>query len=301
VAARREQANEEQSRLMEAPLSTGRVANFKNSVLRGWVEGGDLRRLIQRYGAYEVNDDPTEGLPALSVHQFDPKDLYVEPSRFADSTWGADYGRALARGEDDAVLGRIASSVDSLAPEEVSPDAILGYLDRALAKSAAIHEPVILIAGSLSANWALAASDRFKYARHVPTDPVLGQPQLRPSGSFDHVPVYQFHTDRERLMLVADLRQLGTWRQYRPRPRSELSEYIDHVILFELETYSEESARQLLTNQPDAFRVDPANGRERSYDDQLAQIRTHVRVLVLEQFRYDVLRPEAGLVVRFTE
>jgi hypothetical protein len=301
LAARREQADIERRRLIEAPLSPERVENLKRSMLRGWVEGGYLRSLMQQHGAFVLDDEAPAGLQFLSVHKFDPKDLYVEPSRFSDRTWGVEYGRALGRGEDEGGISQMASAVESLAPGVVDPAAIVGYLEEALQASGDIRDPIILIAGSLSASWALAESSRFEYSRHVPDAFGAGDPLLSPSGFFDGVPVFQFHTESERVLLVADLRRLGTWHQYRPAPRSEITEYIDDVLLFELEAYSEDSARRLLENQPDVFRLDAAAGRERSYEERISLLLTHVRVLVLEQFRYDVLRPEAGRVVRFTE
>ncbi len=301
LAARREEADTERSRLIESPLSPERVQNLKRSVLRGWIEGGYLRSLMQQHGAYALDDEAPAGLQSLSVHNFDPKDLYVEPSRFSDRTWGVDYGRALGRGEDEGGISQMASSVASLAAGVVDPTAIVGYVEEALQANGDIRDPTILIAGSLRASWALAESNRFEYSRHVPDAASSGEPPLSPSGFFDGVPVFQFHTESERVLLVADLRHLGTWHQYRPAPRSELTEYIDDVLLFELEAYSEDSARRLLENQPEVFRVDAATGRERSYEERVSLLLTHVRVLVLEQFRYDVLRPEAGRVVRFTE
>jgi hypothetical protein len=68
-----------------------------------------------------------------------------------------------------------------------------------------------------------------------------------PSGYFDEIAVYEIHSNEMALALVADLRQLGTWQQYRPT-ETPLSEYLEDVLLFELETYDEAKARELLAS-----------------------------------------------------
>ncbi len=115
--------------------------------------------------------------------------------------------------------------------------------------------------------------------------------------------MYEIHSNETALALVADLRQLGTWQQYRPN-ETPLSEYLEDVILLEVETYDEAKARELLRKQPETFRFDPlATGgqRERSLEERITQVLQSVRVLGLEQLRFEVTNPDAGRVIRFTE
>jgi hypothetical protein len=302
LALGEEQANEEQKQLIDASLSSERIEEMKRNVLRGRREGGYLRDLVQHRGKYEFAGEPPSGLGSLSIHRWEPKDLYVERSRFSTSTWGLDYGRSLAKGEDELVVDQIASVVPALSPDPVDPKAVVGYLDQALSARTEIPKPVILFVGSLGAGWALAESGRFEYSRHVPFgEERKGEPN--PSGYFDNVPVYQIHSNAKPLAVVADLARLGTWQQYRPKG-SDLSEYLEDVILFELETYTEAKARDLLDEQPDTFRFDvepSGDRRERSVEERISQVLQHVRLLILEQLQFEITNVNAGRVIRLTE
>jgi hypothetical protein len=297
LALAQEQSREERKRVIEAPLSDRRVEDLKLNIVRGWHEASYMRDLVTDKGRYEFNRDPPTGLGELSIHRLDRKDLYVDESRFETSTWGLDYGRALSRGEDDLVLDQIVSEVPTLMAEPVEPEAVAHHLQQGLSAIAAVGEPVVLLVGSLRAGWALGGSDRFEHARLVDDEERSGP---RVTGYFDGTPVYQIHSDKS-FAIAADLRELGIWRQYLPTKRTPASESLDEVILFEMETYTEESARELLRNQPDTFRYIEGTTEQRSDDERLSLVLQSVRVLILEQLRFEVTNPDAARLTRFTE
>jgi hypothetical protein len=301
LALAREQASHEERRVIEASLSPERVEELKRNVLKGWHESSYLRKLVQHRGSYELAGEPPPGLGSLSVHLWERKDIFVGGSRFSTHSWGSEWGRSLAQGEDELVVRQIASVVPSLSPDAVDPATVARYLDQAL-DAIGIDEPFVLLVGSLRASWALADSGRFRYShRGSFGEEHEGEPN--PSGYFDDIPVYEIHSNETALALVADLRELGRWQQYRPR-ETPLSEHLEDVILFELETYDEAKAQELLSEQPDTFRyeaLDTGRQRERSMEERITQVLQNVRVLVLEQLRFDVTNPDAGRVIRFTE
>jgi hypothetical protein len=300
LALAEEQAEGERVRVIEAPLFLERVDALKSNVMKGWHEGGFLRRVVARLGNYEVEGSPPGDLGVLSIHLWERKDIFVEESRFSTHGWGTEWGQSLARGEDELVVGQIASAVPSLSNEPVDPTSAVSFLDRALRAEASMDSPVIMLVGSLAASWALAESNRFQYARHISND----EDRPRPTATFDDVPIYQIHTDKEPLAIVADLKKLGVWRQYKPRTRGH-GELLDGVMYFELESFNETEAEAFLAErQPDAFRYDDGesvSGRERTTEERIALLRQRVRILILEQLEFHVTNPESGRVIRFTE
>lgn len=301
VALAAEQEAREQAEVIEASVSSERVEELKRNVLKSWHESSYLRRLVQHRGKYELAGEPPPGVGSLSVHLWERKDIFVEGSRFSTHSWGTEWGRGLAQGEDELVVRQISSAVPSLSADAVDPAIATRCLDQAI-HAIGVDDPFVLLVGSLRASRALAESGRFKYShRGSFGEDREGEPN--PSGYLDDIPVYEIHSNEMSLALVADLRQLGTWQQYRPN-ETPLSEYLEGVILFELETYDAAKARELLCEQPETFRFDPlATGgqRERSLEERITQVLQSVRVLVLEQLRFDVTNPDAGRVIRFTE
>jgi len=301
LALAEEQARDEQRRVIEGSLSSERVEELKRNVLSGWRESGYVRDLVQHRGNYELAGEAPPGLNSLSVHLWERKDIFVEGSRFSTHTWGSEWGRSLAQGEDELVVRQIASAVPSLSSDAVDPKIVASYLDQALA-IAKVDEPVILLVGSLRASWALAESGRFKYStRSSFGRERKGEPS--PSGHFDDIPVYEIHSNTSASALVVDLHRLGTWQQYHPKG-SDISEYLEDVVLFELETYTEAKAQELLEKQPDTFRYDAlASGgrRERSMQERITRVLQSVRVLILEQLQFEVTDSNAGRVIKLTD
>ena len=295
IALAEEQSEQERIRVAEAPLSTTRIEALKQDLVQGLREAGYLRSVVSLRGNYEVVADAPPELGVLSIHLLERKDMFIDDTRLFTGGWGKDLGRSLARGEDERVITQIASAAPALATNVVDPKTALSHLERAL--EAVSHDPVIVLVGSLAAGWALAESDRFEYSTHLLGD----QDSPRPFASLGGVPVYQLHTDKEPLAIVADLKQLGVWRQYVPEG-SPGGELLEKFIRFELEVFSEHQARAFLVErQPDLFLRDDSTGEQRTLDERVAVLRERVRILVLEQLEFEVTNPSAARVVRFSE
>jgi hypothetical protein len=289
------QERDERLAIMQAPVSAVRVDEVKRNILGSWREGGHLRRIVQLHGEYTQGLGPPPSLEFLSVHQLDRKEIYVDEGRFSAHDWGSEYGRALARVEDEVVIEKVFASVPMLSSGPVDPSEIVPKLDQVLtAPEFNPENQTIVIAGSLASSWALADTGRFRYDTTPP-----GGDELSPTGFFEKIPVYQLHTAKQSCVLIADLRRLGVWRQYKPEPRSG-AEYLDHALLFELEVFDEASARKRLEEQPLLFLRDD-RGEERSFAERVELLRESVRVLVLEQIDFEVLDPQGGRAVLVTD
>lgn len=296
LALAEEQAEHERIRVADAPLSVARVQALKQELVQGLHEAGYLRRLVSLRGNYELVTDPPPDLDVLSIHLLERKDMFIDDTRIFAGFWAKDLGRSLARGEDERLIAQIASAVPSLSSEPIDPKSVLTHVEQAVDGGPELQDPVIILAGSLAAGWALAESSRFEYARHLVSEQV---PQ--PTAFLGELPIYQVHTDKEHLAIVADLKQLGVWRQYIPKlePGSEL---LDGFIRFELEDFSEITARTLLVEtQPDLFLRDASTGAERSLEERMAELRRRLRILILEQFEFDMTNPGAARVIPLSD
>jgi hypothetical protein len=223
--------------------------------------------------------------------------MFIDDTRLFAGGWGKDLGRALARGEDERVIEQIASAAPALSSNPVDPRSALSHVEQALHSVQGLQDPVIVLAGSLAAGWALAESSRFEYSRH----PVSDQESPRPIAFLGEIPVYQVHTDKEQLAIVTDFRQLGIWRQYIP-DREPGGELLEGFVRFELQAFKEIEARVLLLErQPDLFLRDASTGVERTLEERMVELRQRVRILILEQLEFDVTNPSAARVIRFSE
>jgi hypothetical protein len=289
------QAQEDRARIAGAPISRARVEELKSDFTAGWREASKMRDLVTRRGNYELVGEAAADRGALSIHLLERKDMFIEDARIHMAGWGSELGRALARGEDSRVVAQIASAVPSTEP--VDPASALDRIEQALDQEPRLQDPVIVLAGSLDASWALAESSSFKYA--IPDAAERVSPA--PYASLGGVPVYQLFADEQPLAIVADLERLGQWQQYTPEagPAHEL---LEGFIRFEIESFALDDARALLVErQPDLYLVDESTGDRRTLDERIALLMQRVRILFLEQLEFEVTEPAAARVIRFSK
>jgi hypothetical protein len=294
-----QQAELERVQVVEADLSPSRVQELEANIVKGWESTGLVRRLIRRLGTFAEAGQAPEDLNSLSLHFFERKDIFVEGSRFSTSMWGEEWGRSLARGEDEYVIKQIASGGRVISNELVPPEDLASQLDVALEAKPRLRNPVILFVNSVAASWSLSQSGRFQYTRHLDSD---DQPP-RPSAQFDGYAIYDLYADADPMAIVTDLASVGIWKQYTPAKRSELGSLINPWIYLELEPFDLESAKHFLLDvQPNAFLLaEEPKRRELTLEERIALLRQRVRVLLLEQLEFNITNADAARVIKLTK
>jgi hypothetical protein len=107
-AAVARQKEREAEAIVEAALSDARIDRFKNSILNGWAENASIRQLTKEKGIYSYGDVATPGTTFFGMNVREPKEAYIEQNETPIDQFGEHVGQAIARGENDFVLNKIA-------------------------------------------------------------------------------------------------------------------------------------------------------------------------------------------------
>jgi len=278
LAAGQKAEQEERQALIDAPIDESKKAEVANRVRAGWVEEGLLRRLAQKVGTYEfVEQDPPEGVLPFGLNQLDTKHAYVTETEVHTLDWGEEYGRSLARGENEMVMGLLQNRLpmlegrNQLSIEEVTTEATDQLRKKGL-------KPVILINRSWRAESALERSSSFALS----TD----KEDVDLVGFFNEVPVYNLHTPGPEEVIVVDLGASFRWTQFLPPHLTEDEIVIDRMISFAVEQFTEEKAEQL---------IDRWKGEGRESDWTVDKLLERVGLRVFEHFEISWGGQETGL------
>jgi hypothetical protein len=276
------------TRIKNAPLSADRITTLHAEVASGWRESGALRAIFREIGRYQYHDhDSPESVP-LGIHRLDHREAYIEPSRFDLRGAGAEYGRAMANGEDRLVVDTLVSELSRDESEAIQGDDVGQYVSDALSRVAS-DNAIILLVGMSSSLWPFRQSDDFE--RTAPPNEDLG-----PDGFFRGHAVYQLQHPETVFVIVVDPTRVGLWHQYRPDvPQG--AHLIDDVLFVELTAFDRPAAEVLLEEAPDTFAFAAGGQDRRTREEQLDLVLQSVRLRILEKLRFEIQDAEAGRVI----
>ena len=146
-------------------------------------------------------------------------------------------------------------------------------------------DPVIFILKSWSASRILESSKDFR--RHD-TEP--GKPKAL--GLYRNKPAFSPHYRGSPIVVVADMKKLGTWLQYKPKQVFEEEQYISEEFSFSIKPFTRESALELIRKQPDIMKG--KDGDIRQEEEVLIELQQRVHVRLVEQFEFEITDNKAG-------
>jgi hypothetical protein len=275
-ASERAQEDERRS-LIEAPIDDTKKAEVVRRVEVGWEEEGLLRKLAQEAKAYDfIDQEPPSDVLPFGLNQLDTKHAYVAETEVHTIDWGQEWGRSLARGENEAVMGVLQSRPPLL---ENGVPSMARKTEAALDRlSNGGLQPVVLINRSWKAGSSIEKAPGFEWPkdRH---DPDL-------VGRFHKRPVYNLHVQGPEEVVVVDIAAAIRWKQFRPPTLSEDQDVIREVISIAIEAFDEDRAQGL---------IDEWTDEGRQIDWTIETLRERVGLRTFERFRIEMVDQEAGL------
>jgi hypothetical protein len=281
------QKAENARQLIAAPLWPLKVQDVKENALREWRQQAYMRSLVGRFGEYQPTIESAKK-SLFGVNTLDLKEIYVEQSRVSSSDWGEEYGRSLARGENEAVLSKLLAAIPSLAK---SPVAGIDIVERATQAVTQLqndgYNPILILLNSWFAPHLFERSPDF--SRQVESD--------RPSmlGYFLKKPVFSVRSSGKPFLVAVDLRRVGVWRQFTPERLFDEEEYLADRLSFMVKPYDEAGVRELLTKRPELGRG--ADGQPRPEEEVVSELLQRVHVRIVEQFDFQITDKKAGLKI----
>ena len=264
--------------IVDQPLSKDKVDAFSGDFLAAWAGSSHLRRLFQNTGSVSYTDDRALVPGLLGFWRLVPKGYFVdETGSTLYSGLGAEFGRAMARAEDDKILKTLRGSTK---PRRLGS----GSLPRALLKAiewieSRDHGPSFIIS---TRGWDML--------RRLEGDPdwhpdysVGGGSQ--PSGHFRNVPLFALHRPDINELIVVSLPSAGSILQFGEQSASLFYK-------FDIAAFTPESARDT-TEARDWL---PPNLRDLPEDRLVEELVSQVGIKIEQAFR--IVDQSAGSVVR---
>ena len=148
------------------------------------------------------------------------------------------------------------------------------------------YSPVVFFPGRKLWSSDIQSSGRFQ--------PESGDEKLRGLvGKFADCPLFERAGGRDVPVLIVDLQRVGDWRQFTPRTQGPSEVLREDTLLFSVEEYRLETAREIIAKQPDLFR--PRDGGQvLSEEEAIRELCKRVRLRILEQFEFDITDSKAG-------
>lgn len=234
--AGRKAEERERRTVVDAPLDPEKTAGVLERIEEGWMEESLLRRLSAKSGAYQFDDQrPPDVLP-FGLNQLDTKHAYITETEVFTMDWGKEWGRSLARGENEMAMSVLQSHLPEfeetgLATDEATASALGLLREEGL-------EPVILINRSWRAESAIEHSSNFEWPEGK-EDPDL-------VGFFGSAPVYNLHTQGLEEVVVVDLNAAIKWTQFRAPELANDQELIQEIIAIAVELLDDTKAKEII-------------------------------------------------------
>lgn len=284
------QKEKEVENLIKAPLCGERIEEVKKDILKEWKNNAAIRHIVQNYGTYKYCLTPPEGMAFFGLNVIDTKEVYVKESRISALGWGEHYGRSLAKGENEFVLEKILSGLPSFRSQPIPDKEIAETTDEVLSKlKNAGYNPVILILNAWFALRVFETMDEFDL-------PDEREKDLKLVGYYKRNPLFSFNYRGKPLLIVADVKKLGVWQQFKPKQLLDEEEYISiddqDIFSFCITSFTKESALEFIQKQSQ-FRQDK-DGHKRPKEEMVTELLQRVRLRIVEQFDFEVIDRNAG-------
>lgn len=273
----------------EAPLSLSKIAAIQEAISSGWEDESRLRRIVKSFGSYEFIEESPPDIDLIGLNVLDLKDLYIEGTRLANTMWGRDYGREVARAANEIVLTKVTSSLPAI---DLQPNqSVVSAVDE-LAEGLKGYSLLLLVLNAWIAERELESSEEF---HHLGWD----RKDFQPLGLYRGLPVFPLHSLGNAAIAVVDLNRLGKWKQYRPRQVMAGEEYIRPELSVYMRALTLEDARRMIEEKPETLR--DSEGRAREREEVLSELQQRVHLRIAEQLEFEVQDSGAGRLLRLED
>jgi hypothetical protein len=112
--AKADQQRAQEDQLIAADLDRGRIDEFKKNVVATFRDGGKLRPLMKRLGAFQDSTDqkPDPAIRSWGYNQIDDRGAFIADWYVSYSRWGEAYGDGLARSEDQIAFAAFVDGAE---------------------------------------------------------------------------------------------------------------------------------------------------------------------------------------------
>jgi hypothetical protein len=295
--ARTAEADAERDAVIVAEIDSGKLTEFKTSLMEAFESSGRLRPLMHKLGilkdyTHEVSD---REILSWGFNQLDDKGAFIVQSRVSYGNWGESYGRGLAQTEDEIAFETMTES--AAVHDQVRKTDIITILERHLARTE-LKNPIVV--QSLTAVLEFESLDRSslyipKYRKECPSTPFndlegfMGILKLH-----GHVvPVFDLFVQREDLrnkVLLADLPRFARWEQFSPVDEDGDEPHRVGVLMVRVVDLNRDDDRR-----ERIIRDEPHWLQEQSDPDKF--LRSRVVVNVFEKFKVEIMDRAAGISI----
>jgi hypothetical protein len=273
----------------QQPLDPKLIQNFRHELMRAWEESSTLRKLITLYGRFEArpNAEIPEGLQQFGIQQVADKRAFIQQTKIAFIDFGTNYGRGLAKSEDQLLISQIAHSKRAIKADLTDFDEIIRqYLGEMRTKG---MKPIILHSG-LPVFTAFRKSQAFepiwKLSQSLPD--VIGI-----KGCYDGALVVSSHElQPENSVVLVDLSIIGVLAQYPPDGNDQFP------LSLTIEEFSKAQAEKILSDNPD-WSKDSKTSKFISREAAIRRIQQYVGIQVWERVCLEDINDESLVIISF--
>lgn len=290
IAYRREVRERE---VVNALLSPSRVNEFASAEEKGYRRETEFLRLVRTIG--KVRQVPEAARPDRhwGFHELLPKDWFVEGSNTEITHFGEQHGSNLRHGVVDRILREIVLALPGFPLEDDIPLSTL-IEPKILALKARGASPLILLAGGFRLYQRLGSDPGFSSP-----GPVWGPPREGTLiGSMGDTEVHGIHWRGFEMVLVCDLKRIGTWEQVMPVEVKQDERILADEVRFTLRLLQEDEARKWVAERPDLHLKKKEDGAEESIEDAVYRLRQKVVHRLTTSAHFAIEDRESGLVFR---
>lgn len=259
VESKRAQELERENRLIAAPLSLAKIAQFKANVVHAVRDESKARVFARVVGIYrdKTSERPGKSVPSWGYNQIDDKGAFVDDWHVSFSGWGEQYGRGMAQTEEQRFLEAI---IEGAAHKETAKGALIPEIELTL-KHHALEKPVIVhTLGHTSDFSEIGRNPLFvpSYDQNrKPTiyDGIDGFSGVLRLGS-QEIPVLRLFTQKQTLrgcLVVANFAKFLSWTQYSPVEEDDKQEDVSGFLYVKVADLNADEARRqkLIAENPD--------------------------------------------------
>jgi len=285
---------EDNKKILAAPISEERIGIFKINILKGWQENTVARDIIKEFGRYEPGAVPPDDTPFWGYITRDSKEIFTDTSDLMIHDYGVSYGIGLAKTENDQIFRKILGSLPEFRPYSVPEDKILPSINEAIfLLTKADYNPVILVYHSWLASQKIQNSVEFRPPKKTKDTSLL-------LGYYKGTPVLRLYGIRTTTILVVDLRKFGVWHQFKTKPIFPEEQVLANELSFLLRPIPREVAEELIREHPQLLKAE-GTGSERPKEKVITEIQKTVHLRIVEQFDFVVEDPNAGYKMGLAE
>lgn len=260
-----------------AAISPDRLALLRREIVDGWRQNATLRTIVQEYGTYDLPNKPSKEKTRFGFNQLQPKDMYVDGTEMGIEGWGAQFGRDIGNWENSYFLKEVLDNIGELAIDSAGMSPITHLTDALDELKKKKYKPIILILNSWTTYYAIEKSGLLVHESNKTVKGFVGNFKYKSTNT----PVFNLNYEGEPYLIVIDLKKFCVWRQFSPVLLGG-EELLNRELAFSLETFTDQSAKEAITNNPKLLLG--KNNNKMAEADAIYKLQLKVHFQLYEQY-----------------